>query len=403
MTLTDFQAVFEAAPGLYLVLNPDLKIVAASDAYLSATMTRREDIVGRGIFDVFPDNPGDPNASGVENLSASLGRVLRTRARDGMPLQKYDIPRPETAGGGFEERFWSPLNSPVLDRAGAVKYIIHRVEDVTQFVRLQRDVTESKRTEAALAEAKAEVQRRAMELEWVVNERTAELRKSVADLEAFCFSLSHDFRAPVRAIQSFCEVVIADFGAALGETGRSYLEKCIRSARRMDHLIADVLAMARFSRVQIELEPIDLSGLFRQIILERPEFQAPHAEVIVEEPLGRVLGHEASLTQCITNLLDNAVKFVRAGTSPRVRVFAENDGEWILLNIADNGIGIGEDVRARLLGLFERGETTKEFKGMGIGLAIVRKAAERINAQVGVHSEPEKGSRFWLRVRKANQ
>src|SRR5277367_5055267 len=109
----DFKHLFESAPGLYLVLTPELKIVAVSDNYLKATMTRRKEILGRGIFDVFPDNPDDPNADGVRNLRASLERVLNSRAPDTMPVQKYDIRRPESEGGGFEVRYWSPVNTPL--------------------------------------------------------------------------------------------------------------------------------------------------------------------------------------------------------------------------------------------------------------------------------------------------
>ncbi len=134
----NFRALFESAPGLYLVLTPDWRIVAASDAYLNATMTRREDLLGRGLFEVFPDNPDDPAASGVRNLKASLDRVHSERVADTMAVQKYDIRRSESEGGGFEERFWSPINSPVLNAAGEIDYIIHRVEDVTEFVRLRR-------------------------------------------------------------------------------------------------------------------------------------------------------------------------------------------------------------------------------------------------------------------------
>lgn len=141
----DFKALFEAVPGLYLVLDPRLRIVAVSDAYAQATMTRREEILGRGIFDVFPDNPDDPHATGVRNLEASLGRVLRDRVGDAMAVQKYDIRQPEEAGGGYEERYWSPFNSPVLARDGAVEYIIHRVEDVTERVRLEQAEGEQRR------------------------------------------------------------------------------------------------------------------------------------------------------------------------------------------------------------------------------------------------------------------
>lgn len=131
----DFWAVFESAPDAYLLLAPDpprFTMMAANEARLRATLTRREDVIGRPLFEVFPDNPDDPAATGVRNLLASLKEVLRTGKPHRMALQKYDIPTP---GGGFEERYWDPLNSPVLDEDGKLIYIIHRVEDVTEQVR----------------------------------------------------------------------------------------------------------------------------------------------------------------------------------------------------------------------------------------------------------------------------
>src|SRR5207302_9083480 len=107
----DFKTLFESAPGLYLVLTPELRIVAVSDAYLRATMTKRDDILGRDLFEVFPDNPDDPGATGTRNLRASLRRVIANRTEDVMPIQKYDVRRPASEGGSFEERYWSPLNS----------------------------------------------------------------------------------------------------------------------------------------------------------------------------------------------------------------------------------------------------------------------------------------------------
>jgi PAS domain S-box-containing protein len=138
----DFRLLFQSAPGCHLVLSPDLTIVAVSEAYLRATMTKRDDILGRGLFDVFPDNPDDPGATGVTNLRASLASVLAHRETHAMAVQKYDIRRPESAGGGFEERHWSPMNSPVIGDDGAVAYVIHRVEDVTDLVRLKREGSE---------------------------------------------------------------------------------------------------------------------------------------------------------------------------------------------------------------------------------------------------------------------
>ena len=166
----DFKPVFEATPGLYLVLSPDLKIIAVNDAYCLATMTNREEIVGRALFEVFPDNPDDADATGVSNLRASLRRVLEFRRPDTMAVQKYDIRRPDSEGGGFEERYWSPLNSPVLDDAGKVTCIVHRVEDVTQIIRL----TEEGEVRGRLAQAQQGIIDRLRE----ANERLA---RTIAD------------------------------------------------------------------------------------------------------------------------------------------------------------------------------------------------------------------------------
>ena len=138
----EYRAVFDSAPGNFLLLDPTLTIVGVTDAYCAATMTVREQILGRHIFDVFPDNPSDPAATGVRNLRASLDRVLRYRKPDRMPLQRYDIRRPASEGGGFEERYWSPLNSPVLGPDGSLRQIIHAVEDVTELAQLKRKMQE---------------------------------------------------------------------------------------------------------------------------------------------------------------------------------------------------------------------------------------------------------------------
>jgi PAS domain S-box-containing protein len=138
LAAADFQLFFESAPGLFVVLLPDrdFTIVAASDAYLRATLTRRDEIVGRGLFEVFPDNPSDPQATGAENLRSSLKTVVTSRMPHTMAVQKYDIRRPASEGGGFEERYWSPMNTPILGDDGAVRFILHRAEDVTEYSRL---------------------------------------------------------------------------------------------------------------------------------------------------------------------------------------------------------------------------------------------------------------------------
>jgi PAS domain S-box-containing protein len=146
MAPPDFRLLFESGAGCCLALAPDLTIVAVTDAYLQATMTKRDDIVGQFLFDVFPDNPDDPQATGTTNLRASLDRVLARRQPDTMPVQKYDIRRPQAEGGGFEERYWSTINSPLFDERGEVLCIIHRVEDVTELTRLEAAQAEQNKT-----------------------------------------------------------------------------------------------------------------------------------------------------------------------------------------------------------------------------------------------------------------
>lgn len=153
--MLNYQTLFEAIPGLYLILTTDFVIVAASDAYLQATMRKREEILGSLVFDAFPDNPDDPNATGVENLHASLESVLKFRQPHIMAMQKYDIRRPESEGGEFEERYWNPVNSPLFGANGEIIHIIHRVEDATQLVQLKQQ-EQTLRLEAKTAKADLE-------------------------------------------------------------------------------------------------------------------------------------------------------------------------------------------------------------------------------------------------------
>jgi signal transduction histidine kinase len=136
----DFQHLFESVPGLYLVLSSETpyEIVAVSNSYLCATMTKREEILRHSLFDVFPDNPSELGATGVHNVRASIEAVIRTGKPDIMPLQKYDIRRPQAEGHGFEERYWSSINSPIYSPNGKLRYIMNHVQDMTESVRLKQ-------------------------------------------------------------------------------------------------------------------------------------------------------------------------------------------------------------------------------------------------------------------------
>ncbi len=142
----DFRAVFEASPDAYLVLSPDLTIVAVNDNYLKTTRTSRDEVIGRPLFDVLRGDPSDPQPAAVANIRASLARVLTERRPHAMSVQRYPIRKSGSNGDEFEERYWSPVNTPVLSAAGRVAYIIHRIEDVTELVRLKREKLEQEQS-----------------------------------------------------------------------------------------------------------------------------------------------------------------------------------------------------------------------------------------------------------------
>jgi signal transduction histidine kinase len=201
-------------------------------------------------------------------------------------------------------------------------------------------------------------------------------------------------RAPLRTIHSFSEIILAEAREKLSPNQTELLQKSISAAARLDRLIQDVLAYSRVSREAIEFSTLNVEALLRQIIAERPEFQSPNAEIETQSPLEPVLGHEAYLTQCITNLLDNAVKFMPPGQQPRIRIWSEPSGDrWFWFE--DNGIGIPKEAQSACSNLSAL-MTTKPY-GTGIG-GIVHKAIQRMGGALGVESEPGKGSRFWLQL-----
>ncbi|QSQ23724.1 PAS domain-containing protein [Pyxidicoccus parkwayensis] len=182
----DFRQLFEKSPDAYLVVAPDadFPIIAVSDAYLRATQTTREGILGRPLFEVFPDNPTDANATGARNLRASLERALATRAPDTMAVQKYDIRRPEAEGGGFEERYWSPVNTPVLSAEGEVRYLLHRVKDVTDFIHLSRHRDAEREHLATLQSRNVEMAGKLMRQGQELQSTHEERRKAVRERDA---------------------------------------------------------------------------------------------------------------------------------------------------------------------------------------------------------------------------
>jgi signal transduction histidine kinase len=233
-------------------------------------------------------------------------------------------------------------------------------------------------------------------LEENVETRTSELRETNAQLEELVYSIAHDLRAPLRAMQGFSKLLMEQYGPCLEEEGREYAERVMHSAERMDAMTLDLLAYGRMARSEVSLEPVSMDRVWEAAMAQCEKLiDDTKAKVEVVEPLPVVLGEEPILTQVFANLLNNALKFVRNGDTPRVRVRSEGRDGRTRIWVEDNGIGIPDQYRERIFRVFERLDGGR-FKGTGIGLSIVRKGVERMGGSVGVESEAGRGSRFWV-------
>jgi PAS domain S-box-containing protein len=306
-------------------------------------------------------------------------------------------------GKGFviEKRYLRPDGAIIWVR-NSVSSVNHGPGKAYYLMAVTQDITEQKRSERALSRAKDALSRRALLLEHLVQQRTVELRKTIHELEGFSYTLSHDLRAPLRAMQSFAQFLMEEYGGKLDEQGVRYLQLIMRSAVRLDRLIQDVLSYTKILHGKLPIERVDLDRLVRDLVETFPDGQPIKPEIQIKGTLPKVMGNEALLGQCVSNLLSNGVKFVSPGTTPHLDIWAEpTHDDSVIIWFKDNGIGVAPENHQRIFRLFERIHPSAAYEGTGIGLTIVRKAIERMGAQVGFKSELGAGSSFWIQLKKA--
>jgi len=245
----------------------------------------------------------------------------------------------------------------------------------------------------------SEVRRLNDDLEKRVRERTASLEELIRELNTFAYTVAHDLRAPIRAMQTSADLLLEECSPQLGEFGRDLASRIARAGERMDALIRDLLAYSRLSREEVTLAPVDLNSILPAMLRDlEDDLSSSRGEVRAEGPLPAVLGNETMLRQALTNLVSNGLKFVAPEKEPRVIIRAESRGGHVRIWVEDNGIGISGEYHDRLFRVFERLHAADTYPGTGIGLAIVRRALERMSGTTGVISEEGKGSRFWIEL-----
>ena len=408
----DFRLLFEALPEKYLVIDPNLVIVAASDAYLTATLTQREGMVGRRLFDVFPDNPDDPATEGARNLKASLTRVLRQRTRDSMSVQKYDIPRPASAGGGFVERFWTVSNSPVSAADGSLACIVHAVEDVTEYI--QRQLDDPTRSDAnPLDVMEVDVVRRAREAADLgrdlkeANEELATLYARMQELDRlktnFFANVSHELRTPLTLILAPAERILADLPA--DDPHRHELEVILRNARVLLGHVNDLLETSKIEAGKLDLDyaELDLGHLVRLVANSFETLALDRAVTFTVRVPDRAVPAQVDpirIQQVLLNLLSNAFKFTPHEGAIRLELRANAGDGTVHLEVGDSGPGITPDRRGEVFERFHQldGSSTRKMGGTGLGLHIARELVDLHAGSLGVGDAPEGGALFVLEL-----
>jgi signal transduction histidine kinase len=262
------------------------------------------------------------------------------------------------------------------------------------------------RSARSLQQAKEALARSNAELERKVQERTAQLSEANANLQTFASMAAHDLRSPLRAIKSFSTIALEDCAAQLDDLGRSHLQRISQAADQMQLLLADLLEYSKLSQAELAMEPVSLlQAVDDALALLETEIRAKNATISVGNAMPSVIGHPATLVLIIANLVSNGLKFMPEGVQPKIRIWVELDAEptngLARLSVEDNGIGIGPADLGKLFNVFHRLNSKQAYPGTGLGLALVRKGAERMGGRVGVESTLGKGSRFWLELRTA--
>ncbi|MEI9998909.1 MAG: PAS domain S-box protein [Verrucomicrobiota bacterium] len=334
-----------------------------------------EEILGRSILVLIPPELQDEEPG-----------IIR-RLKKGERIEHYQTVRLAKDGRAVDI---SLSVSPIKDRNGRI----------IGASKIARDITEDKKRQRALRESEMRFR---TELERLVSERTSSLREAITQMEEFSYSVSHDLRAPLRAMQGYATALLEDYrGKVIDEEGQEYLQRIVTAGLRMDRLTRDVLVYSRIPRTKIKLQGVALDTVVSEIVRQYLQAKTNDVEISIEAPLLPVVGNESFLSQAVSNLVDNAVKFSNPDRALRVRIWTEARQGQVRLWVEDNGIGIRAEHQARIWGMFERIHPLHMYDGTGIGLAIVRKTVERMNGTMGVESDGAAGSRFWIQLPGVN-
>lgn len=352
------------APAALAMFDRDMRYIAASRRWRTDYGLGERELRGVNHYEVFPEIGEDLRAVHRRGLA---GEVVGS--------EEY---RFERADGSVQWVRWEM--HPWLDSDARVGGIVIFTEDIT-----------------ARKLAEDELHALNATLEARVAERTAALATLNQSLESFVYSVSHDLKAPLRGVEGYSRFLLDDYAEQLGDEGRLFIRNIRNGVARMGELIDDLLAYSRMERRPLSPESLDLAAVVARVIEERAaEISERGLHLNVELPSLPVRADSEGLQMVLRNLLENALKFTRHTPRPAVNIRGRVTDGRVELSMEDNGVGFDMRYHDRIFEIFQRLQRVEDYPGTGVGLALVRKAMDRMGGRVWAQSSPGQGATFFL-------
>ncbi|HEY9194413.1 MAG TPA: PAS domain S-box protein [Methyloversatilis sp.] len=363
---THLQTLFASLPDMVWLKSPEGVYLSCNRMFERLAGLREAELLGKTDYDLFPKETAD-------YFRAHDERAIRAGCRS---INDEWVTLADTG----EHLLLQTIKTPMRSAAGELIGVLG----------IARDITELRGMQDSLSRLNQELEQR-------VADRTQALSEAIKELESFSYAVSHDLKAPLRGIDGYSKILLEDYGDRLDETAQRFLNNIRNGAGQMHALIEDLLAYSRMERRSIESSRVDLGEVMQGLLARRAdELAALSASVVGKVPSIVVRADRQGVEMVLRNLLDNALKFSRDARPPIITLEAKVEQGRVLLSVRDNGIGFDMKYHERIFEIFQRLHRSEDFAGTGVGLALVRKAMQRMGGRVWADSVPGEGACFHL-------
>jgi two-component system, cell cycle sensor histidine kinase and response regulator CckA len=389
----DYKALFGSLPGMYLVLKQDFKILAVNDQYLKITLEKYEKLVGSNFFETFQKNLNNPEDEGMRQVKISLEKVMKDKSPDYMSIQKFKIRKKTSGNEKYEERYWRILNTPICNKKNEIDYIILKIDDVTENMKLKLENIQNNKDFLRLRykDVQKEKIQRSQRIE------------SIGQLTG---GVSHDINNMLTIINLNCDIIL-NSSQSISSVVKKQCEQIKKTCKHAARLIQQILRFTKKQTVNAKVLNINFSIIDIEKMLLRLLSENISLELNLDNGIDNILADPAQIEQIILNLVINSrdaildIGKIRIETS---NIYIERDsefgshkisaGKYILLSVQDNGIGMDPETQAMIFEPFF--STKEEGKGTGLGLATVFTIVGHYKGTIDVKSERGKGTAFHI-------